>query len=304
MSKPFKSNIKKHLMLTIITIPAWNEEKTLAAVISEIKIIMDQTKYKYKIHVQDDGSTDNTVKIAKKCEAIVHSNERHKGLAETFKEEIKHCLELNADIIVHTDADGQYPAEYIPQLIEQIEQGHDLIIGSRFSGKIENMPFIKRCGNIAFAHVFTQLCGTKITDSTTGFRAFTKNVAKEIQFSTNFTYTHEQLIRAARLKFKIKEIPIYARKTRESHLMKGPFDYAIKAWINIFRIYRDYNPLAFFGKIGLTLLTIGLLFSLWVLYNYLGTGMVGGIPRVILAAMLILAGIQIILFGLLADMKK
>ncbi len=291
-------------MLVIITIPAWNEEQTLGAVISEIKVIMDKTPYKYKIHVQDDGSTDNTMKVARKFGAIVHSNERNKGLAETFKAEIKHCLELNADIIVHTDADGQYPAEFIPKLIEEIEKGNDLVIGSRFAGKIEDMPIVKRFGNMAFAYVFTQLCKTKITDSTTGFRAFTRNVAKDINFSTDFTYTHEQLIRAARLKYRITEIPIYARKTRESHLMKGPFDYAIKAWINIFRIYRDYNPLAFFGKIGLTLFTLGLLSSLWVLYNYLSIGMVGGIPRVILAAMLILAGIQIMLFGLLADMKK
>lgn len=291
-------------MFIIITIPAWNEEQTLGAVISEIKVIMDQTKYKYKIHVQDDGSTDNTTKIAKSFGATVHSNERNKGLAETFKAEIKHCLEMNADIIVHTDADGQYPAEFIPKLIEEIEKGNDLVIGSRFAGEIEDMPIIKRIGNQAFAHVFTQLCKTKITDSTTGFRAFTRTVARDIQFSTDFTYTHEQLIRAAKLKFRIKEIPIYARKTRESHLMKGPFDYAIKAWLNIFRIYRDYNPLAFFGKIGLTLFTLGILFSLWILYTYLATGLVGGIPRVILAAMLILAGIQIMLFGLLADMKK
>ena len=291
-------------MLVIITIPAWNEEQTIAAVISEIRLVMNQTKYKYKIHVQDDGSTDDTVRIAKKLGAIVHSNVRNRGLAITFQEEIKYCLEEKADIIVHTDADGQYPAEYIPKLIEEVEKGSDLVIGSRFSGKIEDMPFIKRCGNIAFAKVFTQLCGTKITDSTTGFRAFTKELAKEIEFKTNFTYTHEQLIKSAQAKFKIKEIPIYARKTRESHLMKGPLDYAIKAWINIFRIYRDYNPLAFFGKMGVALVTIGVLLSLLVLYTYITTGMVGGIPRIILAAMLILAGIQIILFGLLADMKN
>ncbi|MSR86237.1 glycosyltransferase family 2 protein [Candidatus Woesearchaeota archaeon] len=291
-------------MLVIITIPAYNEEETLPAVISEIRLIMNATKYKYKIHVQDDGSTDNTVLVAKKLGAVVHSNGRNKGLAITFQEEIKHCLDEKADIIVHTDADGQYPAEYIPKLLEEIEKGADLVIGSRFSGELEDMPLIKRVGNMAFAKVFTQLCKTKITDSTTGFRAFTKELATDIHFSTDFTYTHEQLIRAARLKFRIKEIPIYARKTRESRLMKGPFDYAVKAWINIFRIYRDYNPLAFFGKIGITLLAIGSILSLWVLYIFITEGIVGGIPRVILSAMLILAGIQIILFGLLADMKK
>ena len=98
-------------MFVIITIPAYNEEKTLPAVISEIRLVMNGTKYKYKIHIQDDGSTDNTIKVAKELGAIVHANGRNKGLAVTFQEEIKHCLEIGADIIVHTDADGQYPAE-------------------------------------------------------------------------------------------------------------------------------------------------------------------------------------------------
>jgi len=291
-------------MLVAISIPAWNEENTLGPVISEIRTVMDQTKYKYKILVVDDGSIDKTVDIAQKFGAKVRSNGRNKGLAETFKAEMQFCLDEKVDIIVHTDADGQYPAEFIPKLIAEIENGYDLVIGSRFSGKIEAMPIIKRLGNMAFAKVFTQLTKTKITDSTTGFRAFTKEVAKEIVYTTNFTYTHEQLIRAARLNFRIKEIPIHARKTRESHLMKGPFDYALKAWINIFRIYRDYNPLAFFGKIGMVLVTIGVLIGLAILYTYLAYGVVGGIPRVILSAMLILAGIQIILFGLLADMRR
>lgn len=284
--------------------PAFNEEKTITSVISEIQLVMNTTDYKYKILVLNDGSEDKTEEVAKKAGAIVRSHNRNKGLAETFKSEMKFCLDQKADIIVHTDADGQYPAEYIPKLLEQIEEGNDLVIGSRFSGKIESMPFVKRIGNIAFAKVFSQLCKTKITDSTTGFRAFTKSVAKEIEFNTNFTYTHEQLIKASRQKFKIKEIPIYARKTRESRLMKGPFDYAIKAWINLIRIYRDYDPLSFFGKIGITMITLGLLICLYILYYYLNYGIVGGIPRVILSAMLILSGIQIIIFGLLADMKK
>lgn len=291
-------------MQVVITIPAYNEEESITRVIQEIKTVMTKTKYKYKILVLDDGSKDKTKMLAEKAGAIVYSHNRNKGLAETFKSEMKYCLQEKADIIVHTDADGQYPAEYIPSLIKEIENGFDLVIGSRFTGKIEDMPFVKRIGNIAFAKVFTSLTKTKITDSTTGFRAFTRELAETIKYNTDFTYTHEQLIRAAREKFKIKEIPINTRRTRESRLMKGPMDYAIKAWINIFRIYRDYNPLAFFGKIGLLLLVIGLLTGLWVLYTLITTGMVGGIPRVILSAMLVLAGVQIILFGLLADMKK
>ncbi|MFH1972219.1 MAG: glycosyltransferase family 2 protein [archaeon] len=291
-------------MFVIISIPALNEEKTLPVVLKEINGVMKKTKYKYKVLVLDDGSTDKTIEVAKKNGAVVFSNGRNLGLALTFRHEMRRCLELNADVIVHTDADGQYPAEYIPKLIEEIENGNDLVLGSRFSGEIEDMPFIKKFGNVAFAKVLSQMTKTKITDSTTGFRAFTRKVAEEIKYDTNFTYTHEQLIKASRLKFKIKEIPIYARKTRESKLMKGPFDYAIKAWTNLFRLQRDYNPLGFFGKIGLMFFTAGILVGLWVLYNILAYGAAGGIPRVVLTMLLIITGLQIVLFGFLAEMMQ
>lgn len=291
-------------MRVIITIPAYNEEATIEKVISEIKDVMKKTRYKYKILVLNDGSKDRTKEVAEKAGATVYSHRRNKGLAKTFTSEMEYCLEEGADIIVHTDADGQYPAVYIPKLIEEVEKGTDLVLGSRFSGNIESMPLIKRLGNIAFAKVFTRLTKTTITDSTTGFRAFTREVAVSIQYTTDFTYTQEQLIRATRQKFTIKEIPIQARKTRNSRLMKGPFDYAIKAWINIIRIYRDYNPLAFFGKIGIIFLAMGTLLGLYIIDTVLTQGITGGTPRVILSALLILVGIQIILFGLLADMKK
>ena len=301
-NKPFKALEKNFHMLVVITIPAYNEENTIVPVINEIKAVMNSTKYKYKILVVDDGSEDQTSKVSKNAGTIV-VRKRHSGLLETFKREVEECLKLNADIIVHTDADGQYPAEFIPKLIEQIENGNDLVLGSRFRGEIEDMPLLKRIGNIAFAKVFTGVCKTKISDSTTGFRAFTKDLALAIKYTTDFTYTHEQLIKASRLNFKIIEIPINSRKTRPSRLFNNSFDYAVKAWINILRIYRDFKPLAFFGKLGFVFLTAGLLLGLYVTYYFFQYGETGGIPRVVLSAMLILTGIQIILFGFLADMK-
>jgi len=298
------ATLKCLIMLVVITIPAYNEEETLPSVLKEIHGVMKKTKYKYKVLVLNDGSRDKTVEVAKKGGAKVHSHSRNQGLAATFTSEMHYCLEEKADIIVHTDADGQYPAEFIPKLIKEVENGNDLVLGSRFAGEIEAMPIVKRLGNMAFAMVFSKITKTRITDSTTGFRAFTREVADSITYTTNFTYTQEQLIRASRQSFKIKEIPIYARSTRESRLMKGPIDYAIKAWINIFRIYRDYNPLAFFGKIGIVFLTLGALLGLNIVYYVLQYGEASGTPRVILSALLILAGIQIMLFGLLADMRN
>jgi len=289
----------------IITIPAYNEENTIGSAIDEIKEIMSKTSYRYEIQVINDGSSDKTVLIAKKHGAKVYGYLRNKGLLHAFQYEITQCLKNKADIIVHTDADGQYDPKDIPKLIEKIEEGYDLVLGSRFKGKISyKNEFGKLLGNIIFAKAISKMIKTKVTDSTTGFRAFTKDVAREIKFINTFTYTQEQLIKASKQGFKITEIPITARKTRKSKLFKNPFDYAIKAWINIFRIYRDFNPLMFFGKIGVYFLLVGGAIGLGLVYKFLTSGKVGHIPLTILCILLIMIGIQLILFGFLADGKK
>src|SRR3989344_9502277 len=164
-------------MRVIITIPAYNEERTIGKVINEIKQVMGKTKYNYKIFVLDDGSKDKTVKIAKKYGSIVYSNKKNLGLIETFKVEMKKCTNLGANIIVHTDADGQYMANDIPKLIKKIEEGYDLVIGSRFRLSNKNIPLLKNIGNRAFALVFSNIMKKNITDTTSGFRAFTKDIA-------------------------------------------------------------------------------------------------------------------------------
>jgi len=291
-------------MRVVITIPAYNEEKTLGKIIKEIKEFMNKTNYNYRILVLNDGSWDKTSEVAKKNSVVVVSNKRNLGLAETFKREMKECLKLKADIIVHTDADGQYPAYYIPEMIKKVEQGYDLVLGSRFGkGSYGNDSFMKKLGNRAFARVFSNLLKTKLTDTTTGFRAFTSGVA-QLPLINTFTYTQEQLIRAGKSKMKIVEVPIRTNKTRPSKLFRNPFDYAIKAWINIFRIYRDFEPLKFFGRIGLMFIVIGVLIGLFILYKIITVGNAGGIPRVILSMLLILVGIQIAFFGFLADMNR
>ena len=292
--------------MIIITIPAYNEEKTIGGVIKEIKEVMDKTNYKYEICVLDDGSRDKTKIIAEKLGAIVFSHPINYGLAETFKEEIRKCLELKADIIIHTDADGQYPAIYIPELIKEIENGYDLVLGSRFKGKIQSMSLIKRIGNIIFSKVISQITKTKITDAQTGFRAFTKNTAK-IQITSDHTYTQEQIIRAVKNKFKIKEIPIYARKTRKSKLIKNPFEYAIKAGINLLRVYRDFKPLKFFGSISFFLFFLSFIIILYSILRMIISGLNildRIIPTLLFAVLFFLTGLQILLFGFLADQQK
>jgi len=287
----------------IISIPAYNEEKTIAGVIQGIKKAMEHTGYDYKILVVDDGSRDKTAEIVKLNGALVYSHPYNLGLAETFRTEIKLCLKLNADIIVHTDADGQYPSRYIPELLKKIEEGNDLVLGSRFGKGIYSGSLMKKFGNIAFARVFSSLLNINLRDTTTGFRAFTKRVA-QLPIINTFTYTQEQIIRAGKAKMYITEIPITTNKTRKSRLFKSPFNFALRAWINILRIYRDFEPLKFFGTIGLFFISLGFLIGLRLIYFFIATGRVGHTPSTILTMLLIMVGVQIILFGFLADSMR
>lgn len=287
----------------IITIPAFNEENTLPRVLEEIRSVMDTTDYHYELLVVDDGSADKTIEAAKKQGAIVVSK-KHRGLAETFKAEMQECLKRKADIIVHTDADGQYHPQHLPELIRKVEEGYDLVLGSRFQGKIEHMPFLKWLGNKAFSRVLTSLTKVTLTDTTTGFRAFTAAVARDINYINTFTYTQEQIIKAAKQGFKITEIPIVTSRTRESRLFKNPFQYAVRAWINIFRIYRDYEPLAFFGRVGLAGLAGGCGIGLYFVYLHFTVGIRGHIGLLFLMLILLVFGLQTVLFGFLADMKR
>ena len=287
-------------MKVVITIPAYNEEKTIGKVIDDIKSTIDAA-----ILVVDDGSRDHTREIAENKGAVVISHPSNYGLAETFRTEMKKALEFKPDIIVHIDADCQYIASEIPKLIKPIkEKKADLVLGSRIKGKIESMPLIKRWGNRAFSRIISKICGKKISDGQTGFRAFTKEVAM-IKIKSDHTYTQEQVIKAVRNKFKIAEVPVYfAKRHGKSRLISNPFEYSIKAWINILRTHRDYEPLKFFGIIGSFFIFLGIILGLWILLTFIKTGSVGGIPRVILSALFIMSGIQIAFFGFLADMNK
>ncbi len=297
-------------MKIIITLPAYNEEKTIGKVIKDIHTVMKPTehKHKYKVLVVDDGSKDRTISVAKNAGSTVFPHPYNYGLAETFRTEMK-CVKGKADIIVHIDADGQYEPKEIPKLIEPIlKKEADLVLGSRFAGKIEKMPLMKKLGNIAFSKVISQITKVKISDGQTGFRAFTREVAEEIKITSTHTYTQEMIIRAVKQRFRIKEVPVhfYERTSGKSRLLSNPFDYAGKAWLNLFRIFRDFAPLKFFGFIGFSFLGISFLIGLYLTYAFfiLGPGISGKVPSILLMLLLFLTGIQIIIFGFLADMQK
>lgn len=294
-------------MKVIVTIPAYNEEKSIGKVIGGIKTVMNKEGHKYEILVINDGSTDKTEREAKEAGAIVYSHPHNYGLAETFKTEMKKVLERNGDVIVHIDADMQYLPEEIPKLLEPVIKGEaDLVLGSRFAGVVEEMSSVKRWGNKAFSRVISGITSVKITDGQTGFRAFTKELAQNIKITSRHTYTQEMIIRSVKEKFRVKEVPVTFKKRKEgeSRLISNPLEYAAKAWINILRVYRDYEPLKFFGRIGASLMFIGFLIGLYILWLFfnVGFGVIDTkIPTILLGVLFFLTGMQIMLFGFLAD---
>ena len=293
-------------MKVVITIPTFNEEKTVGRVIKLIKEVMGKTSYSYQILVVDDGSEDDTVKVARQAGAIVYSHPKNYGLAETFKTEIAKSLGLKADVIVHIDADMQYQPKEIPKLLDEIKKGYDLVLGSRFKGKIEEMPWIKRFGNKAFSKVVSKITNLQISDAQTGFRAFTRKVAENVPVTSNHTYTQEQIIRAVKQKFKIKEVPIYfAKRNGKSRLISNPFGYAIRAFINLIRVYRDFEPLKFFGILGAIIFGIGFILGLYLVYfQFFGGGAFRHLGLMMLDVLILSIGLQIIIFGFIADMNR
>lgn len=190
--------------------------------------------HNYFIHVQDDASTDDTKRICIEKECIVNSNPKRLGLAETFRNELSNCLKNNADTIVHIDSDGQYMPSQIPDLLEKIDEGNDLVVGSRFMNGIEYKGSkFKTYGNIIFTHFICFISNSKCTDVTSGFRAMTKKTAQEIRIKSKFTYTYCQLMAAKKLNLKVCEVPIKGRETRKSKLMKTPLHYIVNALIDI-----------------------------------------------------------------------
>jgi glycosyltransferase involved in cell wall biosynthesis len=274
-------------MKLIAIIPAFNEESTIGDVIKATSRFVDE------ILVISDGSTDRTVDIAKSAGATVIDNIVNRGLGKT--------------IVVQIDADGQYDPQEIPKLIQPIlDNKADLVLGTRLENLKYEMPWLKKQGNKAFTWLLRRLTGADIKDGQTGFRATRKEVFETIEIEGDFTYTQEMIVKTAKEGWRIANVPVnfYQRSVGESRLMSGPFSYAWRAWIIIIRTIRDYDPLKFFGLPGIMLTLAGLLLGAAILYKFAIIGAIGHTPAVILTALLIMSGIQLLFLALMADMRR
>lgn len=211
----------------IITLPAHNEETTIGPVLSAIaRTMADVPDVKWQVVVVDDHSSDNTAALARSHDATVISLPQKSGLAEVFRQEMQAALRLGADWIVHLDSDGQHPPEVIPAMLTRLNEGLELVVGSRFLGQSPpGKPAIEQFESRSFSRLLGWITGHSFTDVHSGFRAFTRRVALEIPIQSNFSYAREQLFRASARGYRLGEIPIVAvpRKSGRSRLFKNRY---------------------------------------------------------------------------------
>jgi glycosyltransferase involved in cell wall biosynthesis len=289
-------NEKSEKMKISIIIPAYNEEQALKPVVEEYSPYVDE------IIIVDDGSNDSTYEIAKTLQndrVRIFRHEKNQGKVAALRTGVEHAT---GDLVIFTDADCTYPARYIPEFVDKIEHGVDLVLGSR-QIKRENIPFFNRMGNFIFSSLAAYISGKTIVDSQTGFRAFRKEMfekfdvdAKSLEFETKMT------VRAAKLGYKIAEIPIeYRARVGTSKL--HPIKDGLKMFFGLLAIaWNDTSPL---GKMimfpSFIFIIIGLGFGSMALYERITVYYLENAYYPLIAVFSVLLAIQLMSIGLIVD---
>ena len=290
-------------MKLIIQIPCFNEEETLPITFADLPKQIDGID-EIEYLIIDDGSKDRTVKVAKEI-GINHivNQKQNFGLAKGFMSGIDACLRLGADIIVNTDGDNQYSGFDIPKLIQPIlEKRADFVVGDRETDKIAHFSSIKKKLQKLGSSVVRRAAGSTVADTTSGFRAYSRDAAMKLNVISDYSYTLETVILAGRQKIAVENVPIGTNdKLRESRLFKSMGSYIKKSGATIVRTYAQVKPLKIFGTMSVIMMFVGLAVLIrYLFYYFIGDGN-GHIQSLLLGVMLMLIGLQVGVFGLLAD---
>ena len=290
-------------MKLVIQIPCYNEEEVLPITIEALPKTVDGVD-EIEVLVIDDGSTDNTEAVAKSLGAKVVKLPCNKGLAKAFVAGLSASLEMGADIIVNTDADNQYCASDIEKLIQPIlNNSADIVIGARPVGKIKEFSLVKRCLQKLGSAVMRMLSSTTVKDAPSGFRAFSKNAAMQMNVFDNYTYTLETIIQARAKGLIIENVDINVNNaTRKSRLFKNMYYYICKSVLTMLRMFIIYRPFRFFIILSLILLVAGLLISGRFVFYYLNGMGRGHIQSLIFASVFLISGVQVALIAILAEL--
>jgi glycosyltransferase involved in cell wall biosynthesis len=291
-------------MKLIIQIPCLNEEETLPRTLADLprRIAgVDEVEWL----VVDDGSTDGTVEVARGggVDHMVRLT-NNKGLATAFSAGLDASLKLGADVIVNLDADNQYRAGDIPKLVAPILAGEaDMVVGTRDMRAIEHFSTPKKVLQRLGSWVVRRASGTTVRDTTSGFRAYNREAALQLQIVGDFTYTLESLIQAGKMLVAIDQVPIGTNAPlRESRLFPSTSTYVRRNALAVFRAYAMYEPLRVFtmAAIALGIAALGAwtpFLADWILQGDSS----GHIQSLILGAVLAIAAVQLFALGVIGD---
>jgi glycosyltransferase involved in cell wall biosynthesis len=287
----------------IIQIPCLNEAQTLPATLADLPKSIPGVDL-IEVLVIDDGSRDGTADVARACgvDHIVRLR-RNKGLAAAFQAGIDACIKAGADFIVNTDADNQYAGHDIPKLLAPLLRGDaDICIGDRNIAELRHMSWRKRQLQALGSWVVRQVSGTSVPDTTSGFRAYTRDAALRMTIVSEFSYTLETIIQAGKKRMAIAHVPIAVNpRTRESRLFDSVFSYIKKSGATIVRIYAMYEPLKVFTYVGVAILAVGVLGLLRYGFYALRHEAFKHNGSLIVSAVVLYVGFLVLLMGLLAD---
>ncbi len=293
-------------MKLVIQIPCYNEAETLPATLADLPVQIPGIDT-IEILVIDDGSTDATSKIA--AELGVHkviTFPSHRGLATAFSRGLKEAGRMRADIVVNTDADLQYPGRCIPDLIRPIsEKRADIVVGCRPIEDIRHFSTVKKRLQRLGSQAVMWLTGIKVPDVTSGFRAYSRRAVRRLKIFSDFTYTIETLIQAAKSGLQVVAIPTEVNApTRPSRLFRSNWYYIRRQIATIFRIWALYSPGKLFNWSGLISLSSGglLLFRFLFFYVIRFPEPSGKIQSLVVASILLSLGFSLILFGVVTDL--
>ncbi len=291
-------------MKLIIQIPCYNEANVLPHTVKCLpREICGIDLIEYL--VIDDGSTDGTAAAAQA--AGVHhivSQVGHRGLAAAFLAGLEASLKFGADIIVNTDADNQYLSDDICKLVEPIlAKRAQLVVGDRGVASQVNFSPIKRFLQRLGSWITSQASGVSTPDATSGFRAITREAALRTLVLSQYSYTLETLIQAGAHQMVIEYVPVRTNpQIRPSRLIRNIPDYLFNSMATILRSYTMYRPLRVFLAVGGVMILLGMAGGLRFLYFYLYGQGGGHVQSIILSAVLLIVGFQVLLIGLVADL--
>ena len=288
----------------IIQIPCFNEADHLPETILALPRRIEGVDT-VELLVIDDGSHDGTAAVARKWgvqHIVTHRGNR--GLAAAFQSGLDRALREGADIIVNTDADGQYAGEDLAALVAPIVAGQaDIVIGDR--GVADNAHFgpIKRRLQRLGSWIVRGLSRTDITDAVSGFRAMTREAALGITITTEFSYTTDMLIQAGRKRLRVASVPVRTnRAVRPSRLFKSIPTFITQTGITIARAYTTYNPLRVFVGAGLVIMLAGALPLARFAWFFLNGDGNGHVQSLVLGGALLVLGALVAVLGVLADL--